>query len=122
MGAALPPPYPCHVSKSKQSRFYVEVYLHGNGAGKGGREIRSFWAAWLGTSAGHAARDDLGRSTRPLYCDTGAELGSQPQALDRFFGRKKRALFVSCAFQGVARVVEEAYDAVNARYMLYSRA
>ena len=27
-----------HVSKSKQSRFYVEVYLHGNGAGKGGRE------------------------------------------------------------------------------------
>ena len=40
------------------------------------------------------------------------------QALDRFFGRKKRALFVSCAFQGVARVVEEAYDAVNARYML----
>ena len=35
---ARPSPYPCHVSKSKQSRFYVEVYLHGNGAGKGGRE------------------------------------------------------------------------------------
>ena len=33
--------YATHVSKSKQSRFYVEVYLHGNGAGKGGREILS---------------------------------------------------------------------------------
>ena len=30
--------YATHVSKSKQSRFYVEVYLHGNGAGEGGRE------------------------------------------------------------------------------------
>ena len=38
MGAALPPLIPVNVSKSKQSRFYVEVYLHGNGAGKGGRE------------------------------------------------------------------------------------
>ena len=43
----------------------------GTGRGRAGGR-RSFWAAWLVTSAGHAGRNDLGRSTCPLYFDTGA--------------------------------------------------
>ena len=43
----------------------------GTGRGRAGGR-RSFWAAWLVTSAGHAGSNDLGRSTRPFYFDPGA--------------------------------------------------
>ena len=46
-------------------------YLHGSGRGRAGGR-RSFWAAWLVTSAGHAGRDDLCESTLPRYFDLGA--------------------------------------------------
>ena len=72
MGAAPAPPLiPVTLVRASSRGSTLRYIYTGTGRGRAGGR-RSFWAAWLVTSAGHAGRNDLGRSTCPFYFDLGA--------------------------------------------------